>query len=694
MLRPIGIYAEPKLLIGQGELSFLAFLPQEFQRVALRARMIEAGLCVQPVACGNAGLAWRVEQFVAGDPLIVRFDRGMPNGATPALFACMANGDICAVEPQGNDAHLSLDGVTVPDDGVWRTLTIHYTTTHLEPGTATFTGGSKTVTGTNTRFTRLAGKTGDNVRIGDKIYVKTGVNAGTYWEIDEVVSDTELTLINNATGTQTSTFLVSGSYYLDDIPTDPTARTNPSWVIELQDNVVVPDPENYLVIADVMLDTGVAPKVQVIDRRLANMFRLQPDPRAAMRTAVLAISMSIASCNSTTISEPTYYQQMVAETRRAFSDPGSTYSVSWTTMAPASNGVDILAVSSAFNEYLRVSKYTAKDTLWSARVAGGVQPDSSGDIYASHLQLLPPQIGSTHTLVYQIHASQTIYQRRTPDDGATWSSQTSVINDPDIVDAPTPVILTRSGRMWVFYAFNDGSTFYGIRAVYSDDYGGSWETNGGSGYEVIQRAYDGVAFIAPQDVTETDDGRIAVLCADRPDSGTTDVVMCVLFTESTLDVAWDPGEDVAGASVFGPDTVRLENTAGEPVYSLTQTYQASAIQALPGGALAIISYIYGANDRKSYASVVSIGGAQVDPDLADRRTLQIVGHTELNWIANSLHATTVPDQVSARIMPGGDLYALVKRSYSHEVYDSIKIKVCDAPRALTFQPACWADLNP
>ena len=423
------------------------------------------------------------------------------------------------------------------------------------------------------------------------------------------------------------------------------------------------------------------------------MFRLKPDARALMRSACLAIAMSVESCNGTSLSEPTYYQQMVAETRRAFSHNG--YEVNWTTMAPASNGVDVVAVSSSYGAYLRVSKYSANTMTWSASGGGGVQPDSSGDVKAAHIQLLPPQSGNTHTLVYQINGATTIYQRRTPDDGATWSSQTSVINDPALMDGPTPVILTRSGRMWVFYPFNDGSTYYGIRAVYSDTYGDSWDTNGGSGYDVITRAYNGDAFIAPQDATETDDGRIALLCADQTASLMTTPFMVVLLTESTLSATWDPGGDIASAPVSGPDTVRIYGTDGTPVYNTNaETYQPSSIQALPGDSFVIVAALYGDPDLKTIGAIASMGNARVDADISSRRTLEILDETELNWIADSLHVSLTPNSPSARLMPGGTLMVLMRRTWNYTEYDSLKVKICDSPRVLTFQPACWADLNP
>jgi len=89
------------------------------------------------------------------------------------------------------------------------------------------------------------------------------------------------------------------------------------------------------------------------------------------------------------------------------------------------------------------------------------------------------------------------------------------------------------------------------------------------------------------------------------------------------------------------------------------------------------------------------GNARVDPFLSDRRTLEVLDHTELNWIADAFQALApAPNAVSARIMPGGEMMVLARRSWQHAVYDSIKVRVCDSPRVLTFQPTCFGDLNP
>ena len=339
-----GINWQYGLMVNMSELAFAAFMEPELQRQVLRARMAEPGLVLNPAGCGNMGLAWRVEQVVAGGDLLIRFDRGVPWAGAPVISGVMSDGEAFAIELDPSDSYLQLSDITVPDDGVWRTLLVARASTMYEPGIATFTASSTTVTGVGTRFSRLSGRTMDGSTVltpGDKIRVDSGANAGEIYEIDNVVSDTEIELTAVAIANQDAAIIVAGTWYLNDVPANPKAHNNPSYAFELADGVAMPSPSDYLVVADVMLDTGSNPKIQIIDRRMANMFRLKPDARAMMRSATLAVSMAVASCNDTVITDPTYYQQMVAETRRAFSDPGGGYGGFGTPIAPAAKGAEV-----------------------------------------------------------------------------------------------------------------------------------------------------------------------------------------------------------------------------------------------------------------------------------------------------------------------------------------------------------------
>ena len=146
MKSSIGINWQYGLMVNMSELAFAAFMEPELQRQVLRARMAEPGLVLNPAGCGNMGLAWRLEQVVAGGDLLIRFDRGVPWAGAPVISGVMSDGEAFAIELDPSDSYLQLSDITVPDDGVWRTLLVARATTIYEPGIATFTAASLTVT--------------------------------------------------------------------------------------------------------------------------------------------------------------------------------------------------------------------------------------------------------------------------------------------------------------------------------------------------------------------------------------------------------------------------------------------------------------------------------------------------------------------------------------------------------------------
>jgi hypothetical protein len=702
-----GIVFQPNLLMGVSELAFLVWTPAEAARNQLMAQMREPGLVLQPRGCGNMGLRWRVEHWVGGDPLILRFDKPT-NGGSRVLAGVMANGTVLVVTPDTGSTTRELSGFIVPDDGAWRTLVVRPGVSFNEPGTITLSSGSKTVTGTGTFFTRLCGRTSEDVTPGDKIFIASGGNSGT-WEIDEIVSDTELTLINNASASQTTTWRIAGSYYQSSAPGSPYAHRYNVATFELKSGVVDADPDTHLVLADVMLDTGTTDKIQIIDRRQANMFRMLATTQLAAHLAVL---MAPSACNSGTFSDDNYYQAMVADTRPAIADGGggSADAVAWTSIAPTSDGLGALLIST-HGSYVRATTFDPVSNSWpdwDASSGSQVRPDASGNVGAAHIALVPKASGRTHVLAYSLIASTAVYMRTSPDDGATWSSQSLIVTDVNMAGSappanyPTPIVLTKSGRLWVVYSFDDGVN-YGLRAVYSLDYGATWVTDGGIGFEVISRVKDGVApWLVPQDVTEYE-GRLAILCADRPDGDTTDVYMTVLFTMSTASATWDPGDDIAGATPGGPETVDVTDAGGNPPYrdigggglSLLPR-QASSIVPVEGG-LAIFHNHYVSDGStgtgKTWVTVVERGD-RADATLTDRRTLEIQQHSEVNWYYASGSRSNSPNQLSARMMPDGRVMAIVRRHSTSARMDSLRVGVCLSPAGSVYTPACFDDLNP
>lgn len=688
----IGVHYRANMLMGVSELTYAAFVPAEQRRLWIRGRLAEPGLILDPQGTGNMGRAWLVEHLDAADPLIMRFAQALPNVTAAVNVGVTANGDVVAYELEPTDTYRELTEITVPDDGVWRTLVVKYEETAFEPGTITFTAGDKTVTGVGTKFTRLASKTGDGLQRGDRIYVASGGNAGVYWMVDSVTSDTELELTANAAANQSgATFRVSGSYQNDVYPATPTAHRNPKTTLELKTGVVLPDPDAYLIIADVMLDSGTSNKIQVLDRRYANIARFLPT--GPPRSFSIGRVLSVQAANSSIFTNDYSHQTVTAASQPLLNSADLVY---WWAIAPASNGLDMVAVATR-NGDLRAVVYDAISGTWPAwDTTPGVRPDTSGIPNTATLEALPAVRGNTHILVYFRIDTGEIHRRFSTDDGATWGTQGTIIAAADYGDENLPalVLLTRAGRLYVFWSWSDGASDGGVRCCYSDDYGDSWETNGGAGYEVFSQT-GSLHIPRLKCACETHDGRIAILCNNRvsvSDNGS----YSVIFTRSTTNYAWDPGDNIAGSPPTYPPTIRVTDVAGEEGGSVT--YGQASLVALPNGDLAIFHTIYdgaSAGNARGYVTVVGSQSYTVDSIYTDALTLPIKLHAPINWSASGSTGLSRPQQIYARMMPNGLISATLWRSYptAHR-YDHHLFQVIDAPLTLAPHPSTYADLDP
>lgn len=697
MKAEIGLVNQTQLMTGTSELSYMAFMPEEQRRLWLRGRLREPGLLLSPRGSGNMGRAWQVEHLDPADPLIIRFERQVPTVAASINLAVTQGGDVIALEVDPTDAYYSLDTITVPDDGVWRTLVVKYATTNYEPGTLQFTAGDKTVLGTGTKFSRLGAKTGDGLLIGDKFVTPSGLNAGVYWVVDSVTSDTELEMTVAAAANQSgATFRVTGSYYQNDIPATPSAHLNPVVTFELKSGVVLPDPDTYLILADVMLDSGVTNKIQILDRRYANILRMLPHGTAPMRSCSIGRVLAPESVNSSTFTNDYNFQELRAESRPVLEHDVEVY---WTSLAPTSDGLGMIAVITT-SGYIRVVSYDPKSGTWPAwDTTPGVRPDTSGDPDAATVEALPKVYGNTHILVYALPATGAIKSRFSTNDGASWGAEGSIITDADYYDgasSPPVVFLARSGRLFVFYPFSDGATTAGVRVVYSDNYGGTWTSDSGIGFDSYESGGTGASTV-PYSVCEMEDGRLAVLCRDSQDIVMDPNVMGVLFTASNVSYAWDAGDTIGGSAPTFMPTVRVTDRDDVPPFYDVSLCSASIV-ALPNGCLAIFHSI---NDPdvsgicRGHVTVVNSESYRIDPEDSSRLTLEIQQHSEINWCAITTTGGTRPQMISARMMPGGLIPALLtrKRSVGYRM-DQHTFQVIDAPLTFAPHPSTFTDLNP
>jgi hypothetical protein len=170
----------------------------------------------------------------------------------------------------------------------------------------------------------------------------------------------------------------------------------------------------------------------------------------------------------------------------------------------------------------------------------------------------------------------------------------------------------------------------------------------------------------------------------------------VIFTRSTTNYAWDPGDNIAGSPPTYPPTIRVTDVAGEEGGSVT--YGQASLVALPNGDLAIFHTIYdgaSAGNARGYVTVVGSQSYTVDSIYTDALTLPIKLHAPINWSASGSTGLSRPQQIYARMMPNGLISATLWRSYptAHR-YDHHLFQVIDAPLTLAPHPSTYADLDP
>lgn len=405
--------------------------------------------------------------------------------------------------------------VTVPNDGVWRTLVARRLRTKQEPGSLTLTTGSPNVTGVNTVFTNHIGKSdpsnpgsrGDLLRI-DAADTVNG-NDGTY-EIDTVVSDTALTLVTPILGTNETgvPYQIAGSFLIG-TPADPGIHNNTTVQFELVTRQIPDASDDDLIVADVMRTGGLT---TIVDRRHSNIYR--PVSRAGAQFhgyKVLSEISMLDDADSFILGTPRsngldfYITPLVGDANRIA-----------TALAEDSESILIVSGDALGNLDALTVPIEALD--------GGGSPSATFSNFATsgfdpQLVAVPSGYGLTHICVYQ--SAQTISIRTTTDNGATWSGAT-VIWNPTLIDASDSVgdpaiILTRDHRLIVVGSYFDNSEpvnqQYSIRAVWSDNIGDSplvWDSNTNAGYTVADNP-SREAFTP--DIAQDDEGNLFIAFA-------------------------------------------------------------------------------------------------------------------------------------------------------------------------------------
>lgn len=532
-----GLNAQRWQVIGLAEALAERDTLQRAQRYHLMANTADPGLICRR-HLGAIGRAWRVVQPTGGGPTLrVLTDNShgfwdAPVGAT----GIDAKGRVLQLDVDPGQTYRTLSEAVPPDDGVWRTLVVRFTHTKYEPGTLSFTSGSKTVTGTGTLFTRMASRTDLHPTTATlaeypaRFVVDSGGNAnsGTPWEVNAVASDTSLTLVNNALATQSGVKVwMQAWYHQNQNPTDKAMLRIPGVEFELVTRTRFPSDDD-LILADVMYDSGTSARVNVIDRRGANLWRsIAERDSSFVPHLIMATSWDNGGHATTTRDNhttPTLHSRPVVGLT---TQP----SVRSAAIAPLTDGSGYLAAL-AHADGIRVCTYSHYQEMWAdfnATLTDREFLDSSN--YSTALGsvvliALPAKCGYTHIAIYQRNGI--IYRRHSTDDGDSWGSENTVwdfsagtLINPTGASGGEMVhaILDRWHRIVLVTSARDDPSSAGdetIRFATSSDYGVTWDTNSDDGYEITNSDGEWYPHIA-----ELDDGNIVLVSVGVLGDGST-----------------------------------------------------------------------------------------------------------------------------------------------------------------------------
>lgn len=386
--------------------------------------------------------------------------------------------------------------IQVPDDSTWYTLVARKLQTHRERGYITVTTGSTTITGVNTEFTRWLAYTDDGVGRGAKIRIPSDVevprlfnrggssvgNESTY-EVDEVISDTQIVLRTPVLGTNEA-----GLHYFIEGDFAGTAPVAPAgdvhWYdraeFELVARTIVPAAGDCI-IADVMYNSATGdPDLQVIDRRFSNVWMpAQVRPPGIPILAPITVTTQ-ANEEALELQIDDVYASYGTGIRNMDAAP---MKGGWLVAVDADTDIraawyerESSTVNYVFDDPNGVTS-VIDATVGSTQPAlvQVPQPDEDGVTPAT----------PTHICVY-IRAG-IVRMRTTVDRGDTWSAESNIW-DPTTVDPTDEVndphlILLQCGRIVLLgtYTDNGGGGQTSIRFVTSDNLGTTWSTNGGAG---------------------------------------------------------------------------------------------------------------------------------------------------------------------------------------------------------------------
>ena len=483
--------------IGVDELQWLQEENHEVARAIRVGTMLTYGLVLPRLPGGRPDQQWSVHDDDDDGTITVRAAGKSLTYPTGAV-AIDADGFVI-VQPAEADI------LTLPNDGIWYTIVVERDATQYEPGTLTVAAGSNVVMGVDTTFFRLNGTAafGRGTKIRIDAADTTAGNAGTY-TIDTVVSDTEIHLTTAVAGGNEAgiPFTVAGDYATA-TPADPDIHQR-SIPLFTRIGLFREPNTSRMPICDCKRDDAAGPpKVQFIDRRHQRQWRtVLPEGARANSNVVLDIPIKLdltAGSFAPTAAVRTLYTAASAAEA----------------MALAPIAYDVTRVGRLLGLVAASDGLIHPMTEDGAAVVGGTFTATGGNFLGTQPTIcrLPVPTAYTHIAIFV--DGGILICRFTSDAGVTWTGPQTILdptlNNPlDTLSYPH-VIPLLSGRLLCALSYFSFGNSVRIVTVFSDDYGQTWDTNGGVGYDAIDSGGLGVNSERPclaQDAT----GRIYIAC--------------------------------------------------------------------------------------------------------------------------------------------------------------------------------------
>lgn len=588
-----GMNLQQDALIGLGELAHTRTIAFEVMALMLRAMTADYGL-ITGQHHGSAGLGWKVIFTIDGSLRILLGASNGINGLPDAATAIDRYGRILTFEPDTGERYRTLSEITVPDDGVYRTIVARYGHTSYEPGTLAFTAGDATVVGTGTKFTEFVGQDdlGAGVPGATRLVLSLSDSPGNAgrWKIKSITSDTELELEDVALANESGRRFKAGPEFYDEagLPADTTGYRRPSCTFHLISRVVTPANAD-LVIADVMLDTAAgSTKVNVIDRRHVNRWRQVNDPRTGPFGCKLLMEPTPLDDNPTGTSPSEDIVPPGIHTRPVLS-VSNLIPQSIAVACGRAKRIDvglICAMTFTTGNTIRICEYMQNRDTWynngntvGTSITLGSAPSDVVLVAAPlGLRRATAALNITQFMFYKRDGK--LYRADLYDDGVfnaevlvwDYTAASVTFNGYD-------VLLTRWGRL--ICVFSKGTA--GLYSIYSDDYGVTWATNSGAGFEILTSGgTKGTPALA-----EGDDGRLTIaylynntvtsgyaiglIRATSPTNGTpTPVIVEGMYELPAYPQTVNPEDDSSGLSDIRQ--VRLLPLTGGAYALITENY--------------------------------------------------------------------------------------------------------------------------